>query len=133
MRRGRRERDGPHVAVDPDDAVLARFQDEDPGGPVVMLNLLRFGAGGYAAYQKYARHLRETFLPKYGAKVLYAGSASTVLVGEADQVWDAVVVVRYPDRATFGRMVADPGYLAVAELRSQALSETVLQATTPWR
>jgi uncharacterized protein (DUF1330 family) len=133
MRRTCPGRDGPHVAVDPDDAELARFQDEDPGGPVVMLNLLRFGAGGFAAYQEYARHLRDTFLPRYGAKVLYAGSASTVLVGDADQTWDAVVVVRYPDRATFGRMIADPGYLEVARLRSQALSETVLQATTPWR
>ncbi len=98
-----------------------------------MLNLLRFGVGGFAAYQEYARQLRDTFLPRYGAKVLYAGSASTVLVGNADQTWDAVVVVRYPDRATFARMISDPGYLAVARLRSQALSETVLQATTPWR
>ncbi|MGB3437215.1 MAG: DUF1330 domain-containing protein [Actinophytocola sp.] len=120
------------MAVDPDDIGLTRFHDEDPGGPVVMLNLLRFGDGGFASYQEYARRLRD-ILPRYGAKVLYAGSASTVLVGEPDQTWDAVVVVRYPDRDTFGRMVADPGYLDVARLRAQALTETVLQATTPWR
>ena len=121
------------MAVDPDDTALARFRDEDPGGPVVMLNLLRFGQDGFAAYQEYARQLRDTFLPRYGAEVLYAGSASTVLVGDADQTWDAVIVVRYPDRATFSRMIADPGYLDVARFRTQALTEAVLQATIPWR
>lgn len=121
------------MAVDPDSADLALFQEEDPGGPVVMLNLLRFAEGGLQAYQEYARHLRETFLPRYGAKVLYAGTGSTVLVAEDGQSWDAVIVVRYPDRATFSKMVADPEYLAVARLRSQALTEAVLQATTPWR
>lgn len=120
------------MAIDPQPDDLRHFVDDDPGGPVVMLNLLRFADGGFAAYQEYARHLRETFLPRYGAKVLYAGSGSTALVAEDGQAWDAVIVVRYPDRETFGRMVADPDYLTVARLRTGALTEAVLQATTPW-
>ena len=120
------------MAVDPVGADLMLFQDEDPGGPVVMLNLLRFAEGGFRSYQEYARHVSETFLPRYGAEVLYAGSGSTALVAEEGQSWDAVVIVRYPDRATFAKMVADPEYLAVARLRTQALTEAVLQATTPW-
>lgn len=44
-----------------------------------------------------------------------------------------MVVVRYPDRATFGRMISDPEYLEVSRLRGRALTETVLRATTPWR
>lgn len=121
------------MAVDPHDDVLTLFLDEDPGGPVVMLNLLRFAEGGFEAYREYGRQLRETFLPRYGAEVLYAGSGSTALVAEDGQSWDAVIVVRYPDRATFSRMVADPEYRAVARLRTKALTEAVLQATTPWR
>jgi uncharacterized protein (DUF1330 family) len=121
------------MAVDPHTDNLRQFTDEDPGGPVVMLNLLRFAEGGFAAYQEYARHLRETFLPRYGATVLYAGSGSTALVAEDGQTWDAVIVVRYPDRKTFAGMVADPDYLTVAQLRTGALTEAVLQATTPWR
>ncbi|TDV49808.1 DUF1330 domain-containing protein [Actinophytocola oryzae] len=121
------------MMVEPDDADLARFLDEDPGGPVVMLNLLRFAEGGFEAYREYSRHMRNTFLPRYGAEVVYAGSGSTVLVAEDGRSWDAVVVVRYPDRAAFGRMVADPEYLAITHLRTEALSETVLQATSPWR
>jgi uncharacterized protein (DUF1330 family) len=120
------------MAVDPRGADLKRLLAEDPGGPVVMLNLLRFAEGGAASYEEYARHLRETFLPRYGAKILYAGTGSTVLAAEDGQSWDAVVVVRYPDRAAFSRMVADPEYQQVTHLRTQALTEAVLQATIPW-
>jgi uncharacterized protein (DUF1330 family) len=119
------------MAADPDSDAMTLFEKEDPDGPVVMLNLLRFVEGGFQSYREYARHMSE-LLPRYGAKVLYAGSGSTTLVGEDGQSWDAVVVVRYPDRATFSRMIADPDYLAVAQLRTQSLTDAVLQATTPW-
>ncbi|GAA1301826.1 DUF1330 domain-containing protein [Saccharothrix xinjiangensis] len=132
MRAGRAGGTLDHMAVDPRGADLKRLLAEDPGGPVVMLNLLRFAEGGAESYREYARHLRETFLPRYGGEVLYAGVGSTVLVAEDGQSWDAVVVVRYPDRAAFSRMVADPGYQEVTRLRSVALTEAVLQATAPW-
>jgi hypothetical protein len=51
------------MAIDPD---LTRFHDEDPGGPVVMLNLLRLADDGRGLYAEYGRHLRETLLPRYG-------------------------------------------------------------------
>jgi uncharacterized protein (DUF1330 family) len=120
------------MAVNPTGADMKAFLAAGPDQPIVMLNLLRFAEGGTASYEEYARHLRETFLPRYGAEILYAGTGSTVLVAEDGQSWDAVVVVRYPDRAAFSRMVADPGYQEVTRLRTAALSEAVLQATVPW-
>jgi uncharacterized protein (DUF1330 family) len=120
------------MAVDPRGADLKRYLTEDPGGPVVMLNLLRFREGGRGSYDQYAAALEETFLPRYGAKVLYAGSGSTSLVAEPGQDWDAVLLVQYPSREAFSRMVADPEYQQVTHLRTEALSEAVLQATTPW-
>ena len=120
------------MAVDPRGADLKRYLQEDPGGPVVMLNLLRFAEGGRELYDQYARALSETFLPRYGAAVLYAGDGSTPLVAEAGQDWDAVLLVRYPSREAFSRMVADPEYQEVTGLRTRALTEAVLQATTPW-
>ncbi|WP_211257860.1 hypothetical protein [Lentzea albidocapillata] len=87
---------------------MKRLLAEDPGGPVVMLNLLRFAEGGAESYREYALHLRETFLPRYGGEVLYAGTGSTVLVAEEGQSWDAVIVVRYPDRAAFSRRSTRP-------------------------
>lgn len=120
------------MAVDPRGADLKRYVQEDPGGPVVMLNLLRFAEGGREAYASYAEALETTFLPRYGAEVLYAGDGSTPLVGDAGQTWDAVLLVRYPSREAFSRMVADPEYQQVTQLRTRALTEAVLQATSPW-
>lgn len=120
------------MAIDPRGADLKRLLAEDPGGPVVMLNLLRFKPDGRASYDEYARELSETYLARYGGEVLYAGTGSTVLVAEPGQEWDAVLIVRYPSREAFSRMVADPEYQRVTHLRTQALTEAVLQATVPW-
>ena len=120
------------MAVDPRGADLKRYLQEDPGGPVVMLNLLRFADGGRELYARYAEALRSTFLPRYGGEVLYAGDGATPLVAEAGQEWDAVLLVRYPSRAAFSAMVADPEYQAVTALRTRALTEAVLQPTSPW-
>jgi uncharacterized protein (DUF1330 family) len=120
------------MAIDPRGADLKRYLQEDPGGPVVMLNLLRFADGGRELYAEYAAALSETFLPRYGGEVLYAGDGSTSLVAEPGQSWDAVLLVRYPSREAFSRMVADPGYQEVTALRTRALTEAVLQATSAW-
>ena len=120
------------MAIDPRGADLKRYLQEDPGGPVVMLNLLRYAEGGRELYAQYAEALSTTFLPRYGAEVLYAGDGSTSLVAESGQAWDAVLLVRYPSREAFSRMVADPEYQQVTELRTRALTEAVLQATTAW-
>ncbi|MFJ7147553.1 DUF1330 domain-containing protein [Streptomyces sp. NPDC100445] len=120
------------MAIDPAGGDLKTMLAEDPDGPVVMLNLLRFAPGGRALYEEYARRLQETFLPRYGAEVLYAGTGGTALVAEAGQSWDAVVLVRYPSRRHFSRMVADPEYRTVTELRTRALVEAVLQPTSEW-
>jgi len=120
------------MAVDPKGADLKRYLEEDPGGPVVMLNLLRFRPeGGRESYAKYAAALRDTYLDKYGAEVLYAGNGSTALVAEDGQAWDAVLIVRYPSRTAFSQMVADPEYQQFTHFRTEALTEAVLQATVP--
>ena len=116
------------MAIDPRGADLKRFLAEDAGGPVVMLNLLRFA--DRAAYDEYGRAI-QPYLAKVGGEVVYFGDGSTVLVAEAGQSWDAVLLVRYPSRAAFARMVADPDYQKITHLRTRALSEAVLQATTP--
>jgi len=119
------------MAIDPRGADLKRFLAEDPGGPVVMLNLLRFGDGGRARYDEYFRGFTP-FAAKYGAELVYAGDGSSVLVAEAGQSWDAVLLEHYPNRAAFSKMVADPDYQKVTHLRTGALTEAVLQATVPW-
>ncbi|WP_239152793.1 DUF1330 domain-containing protein [Virgisporangium aurantiacum] len=118
--------------VDPTGKDLADFLAGDPDSPVVMLNLLRFAEGGRENYARYVRAFRETFAPRYGVEVVYAGDGDTALVAEDGQQGDAVLLVRYPSRQAFSRMVADPEYQQITHLRTQALSEAVLQPTVPW-
>ena len=118
------------MAIDPRGADLKRLLAEDDGGPFVMLNLLRFAEGKREQYDEYVRRAGE-FVTRYGGESVYYGDGSTALVAEAGQDWDAVVLVRYPSRAAFSRMVADPEYHLISHLRTEALTEAVLQATTP--
>ena len=122
------------MAVDPTGQDLKNLLAEDPGGPVVMLNLLRFKAdGGRESYAKYSQALvEEGHLARVGGELLYAGDGSTALVAEDGQAWDAVLVVKYPSRAAFASMVADADYQKVTHFRTEALEEAVLQATVPW-
>ena len=120
------------MSVDPRGQDLKRYLEEDPGGPVVMLNLLKYGDGGEQSYRAYSAAL-EDYLPSIGAEVLYVGDCSTVLVAPAAWDWDAVLIVRYPSRQAFSAMVRDPAYQAVTHLRTEALTEAVLQATVPWK
>jgi uncharacterized protein (DUF1330 family) len=120
------------MPVDPTGDDLKRYLAEDPGGPVVMLNLLKFKPGGEESYRRYGAALRD-YLPSIGAEVLYSGDCATALVAPDGWDWDALLVVRYPSRKAFSDMVRDPNYQQVTHLRTDALTEAVLQATVPWR
>jgi uncharacterized protein (DUF1330 family) len=120
------------MAVNPTGRDLKAFLARDDDGPVVMLNLLRFKPGGRESYDRYASAITSTFLPRVGGEVLYAGDGDVALVAGDGQAWDAVLLVRYPSRQAFSRMVADPEYQEITRLRTEALEEAVLQPTVPW-
>lgn len=120
------------MAVDPTADDVRRYVEDDDGGPVVMLNLLRYaGEAGKASYAKYAEAV-QPHLERVGGEVLYAGDCSTEVVAAEGHDWDAVLVVRYPSRQKFLEMVMEPSYQEITDLRTQGLEAAVLQATTPW-
>jgi len=115
--------------VDPGHDEIVRFVGEDDGGPVVMLNLLRFkGEQGRSSYESYSEHVTPR-LAAAGGTVLYAGECSTSLVAPEGPQWDMILLVRYPSRSAFLEMVKDPGYQEITHLRSDGLDAAVLLAT----
>ncbi|RAX40363.1 DUF1330 domain-containing protein [Rhizobium tropici] len=108
-------------------ADIDRFLAEDDGQPIVMLNLLRFKADG--GRQRYLDYLAMAgpIVARYGAEILFAGDGATALCAEPGQSWDAVALVRYPNRSTFVDMIADPAYAVADPIRMSALEEAVLQ------
>ena len=119
--------------VDPTGQDLKRFMDEDDGGPVTMLNLLRFKPdGGRESYAAYAA-AATPYLQQAEATVVHVAETGAPLVApDGDTSWDSILLVRYPSRAAFSQMVADPGYQQITHLRSEALEAAVLQPTTAW-
>src|SRR3954447_8064348 len=103
------DREEPNLAVDPTGQDLKHFLADDPGGPVVMLNLLRFKERGRKSYEEYA-HKIVPFLEKLRAQGLFVGALSTVLVAPDTRQWDAILIIRSPSRQAFSSMVADPNY-----------------------
>jgi uncharacterized protein (DUF1330 family) len=113
---------------------LAAAPDE---GPVVMLNLLKFkpkadegGGSGAAAYGRY-RDAAVKMVEDRGGKLLWAGQADQILIGDPNEDWDVVALVEYPSRAAFIEMVSSPKYLEAHEHRESGLARTLLVACTP--
>ncbi len=119
------------MSVDPTGADLKRLLAEDPGGPVVMLNLLQYRESGVSSYREYTERIGP-FLAEVGGEVVYAGNLDTPLVAPDGWDWDAVLLVRYPSRQAFSAMVANPEYQKITGLRTAALDAAVLQPSTQW-
>jgi uncharacterized protein (DUF1330 family) len=110
---------------------LDRYLQEDPGGPVAMLNLLRFKPdGGEKRYFEYAAAIAEVG-KRAGLRRVYIGRGAGALVAESGQEWDMVAIVEYPSRQAFADMIRSPEYQAAKHLRTEALVEATLQPTQP--
>lgn len=116
-------------AVDPGREDISAFMASDDGGPVVMLNLLRYaGQAGRERYREYAAHAG-AHIARVGGRVVYAADTDAALVAPDGHDWDAVLLVEYPSRAAFLEMVKDPEYQQITHLRSEGLEAAVLQPT----
>ncbi|MFX1275725.1 MAG: DUF1330 domain-containing protein [Promethearchaeota archaeon] len=97
--------------------------------PFVMLNLLKFKKE--SGRDKYFRYIKESgpFVEDVGAKLLYLGKPKELLNGE--EQWDLLMLIHYPSRKAFEKMIYNPGYLKAHEWREESLERAVLYATDP--
>lgn len=111
---------------------LDAFLTENDDSTIVMLNLIRFiPDGGRERYRDYLR-LASPILHRFGAEILYSGDGLPVLTTGEAVAWDAVTVVRYPNRSAFRDMVADPEYQSVFQVGAGAIDDIVLQPFKPY-
>jgi len=115
--------------IGPSAADLEKFREKDDRRPFVLVQLLRFVEGGRDAYLKYSAAALP-FLRTLGAQLLYAGQCVEPL--GAGETWDAIVVMRYPNRATYLKMLADPGFIAIAPQRRAAVRDAVYMIMDDW-
>jgi hypothetical protein len=112
------------------DALVTAEED----GPVVFLNLLKFkGEEGREAYNEYFR-LSIEHGPRFGAEFIFLGVPSiTVIADDGEAWWDAVWLVRYPNRKQFHNILHDEAFARDAlSLKQDVLESTVVQALVAW-
>lgn len=112
---------------------------QDPG-PIAMLNLLKFreraeypdGAhpdvSGREAYMRYAAEMRG-IVEGAGGRFLFSGDVGGLVLGEVDELWDAVGIVEYPSRAEFQRIALSPEVQAIGIHRQAGLAGQLLIMT----
>ncbi|WP_442679708.1 DUF1330 domain-containing protein [Sphingomonas sp. ASY06-1R] len=117
------------VAFSP--TVFEAFFAEEDSSPIVMVNQIRFNPdGGRERYFEYLRMARP-ILARFGAEILFGGDGLSVLTAGDATHWDAVVLVRYPQRSAFKAMVDDPEYQIAFKVGESAVADIVLQPVRP--
>jgi uncharacterized protein (DUF1330 family) len=118
------------VPVQPTAEQIQELVTSKETGPVVMVNLLRFDSeGGRESFGSYVGGVRSV-LEATGARVVWQGRADSLVIGAADERWDAVVLVEYPSRQAFLEMVSSPSYRGIGKQRTAALLDSRLIACT---
>ncbi len=129
--------------INPTQEQLEHLLQADQTPPVVMLNLLRYrerasypdelqaeACSGREAYARYAAIAART-VEQVGGQILWMARADQVLIGPMGEAWDDVVLVRYPSREAFLKMIGLPEYQAAVVHREAGLADTRLIATSP--
>lgn len=123
--------------IDPERAQFDTFKALPRDTPIHMLNLVRFKdratypddhplAGkaltGAEAYANYGKDSSAVF-SRVGGSVVWSGMMEAMVIGPADEHWDAMFIARYPNSGAFMEMVTDPVYRQ-AVVHRQAAVET---------
>lgn len=132
------------MGISPNADQFAELVAHPDDGPVVMLNLLKFkavadpptdggGVAGESGAEAYARYgeTATRLVTERGGKIIWAGTADQILIGDPDQDWDMIALVQYPSRAAFVDMVSQPEYMEAHEDRERGVERTIVVACTP--
>jgi len=120
--------------VDGNLAEFSTFSGNVGTGPVTMLHLLKFrelsldgdatGAEQFALYGDAVNPL----IQAHGGEMMFLAEAGEHLIGDTNYDWDAVVLVKWPDRQNLLDLVNDEAYKAIGHLRKNRLERAMLIA-----
>jgi len=121
---------------------MAGFLLGDTKTTIHMVNLLKFkdkaeykdrrqtDITGKEAYQIYGKEVQE-HLRKVGAKMIFSGEVSRLMLGEVEELWDMIAIAEYPSRKAMRSMIMDKEYQKSEEHRSAGLAGQLNIETKP--
>jgi uncharacterized protein (DUF1330 family) len=132
------------ISTEPTSHQLEEMASTDVDQPFDMINLLKYravaiydledeneiGLTGREAYNEYGK----VVLPKIvalGGSLAYRGSCKFHFVGDENQDYDELIVVRYPSRQAYLDMFHSPEYQSAILHRKAGLEFRVLHVCTP--
>ena len=107
--------------ITPNEEQVNGFLQNPDLGPISMVNLLKYkktaryedgrdtNLSGEEAYGLYAAEVI-SYVEKYGGEFVFAGKVSRLMLGDVEDLWDAVAIAKYPSRKAMMDMTMDPGY-----------------------
>ena len=118
-------------------AFLASHED---GVPIYTLNLLKFKktstyregeqVSGSEAYDRYAKAFGQMLKDRgiEGVETVFGGKVDRFLIGAGEDEWDAVAIVRYPDKKSMFEAVSNETYRSFYFHRKAGLEGQLLIA-----
>ena len=128
-------------AVEPTPEQIKAFLDShEDGVPIYMLNLLKFKdvstyrdgeqVSGAEAYDRYAKAFGDMLRDNnvQGVETVFGGKIDRFLIGAGEDEWDAVAIVRYPDKKSMFEAVSNETYRSFHFHRKAGLEGQLLIA-----
>ena len=111
------------------------FEEGSDNQPIFMINLLKFkekaeykdgretSLSGYEAYALYGKIMKK-HLTEIGGEVTFKSKVTRITVGKVDELWDAVVIAKWPSKKVMGEnmMPSDPELLEGYQHREAGLA-----------
>ena len=119
-------------AVAPTPIQIAGFALGDDS-PFLAVNLLKFkekaeyddgretNLTGEEAYAIYADKVQD-HLAQVDAELILGGAVNRLILGEVEELWDVVAVVRYPSRKAMVKMASSDEFIEIERHRSAGLA-----------
>ncbi len=116
-----------------DPARIVEMAAPGPEGPIHMVNLLKFrdravyddgrdsDLTGRQAYELYARAVTE-ILPDYDGEIVFVGDVTFLALGEVEELWDEIAIVKYPSRRHLWEMSTSEAWRAASVHRTAGLA-----------
>ena len=107
--------------VAPNEEQISGFMAADANAPIHMVNLLKFkdkaeyedgretSLTGREAYAIYSAEV-QGHIERVGGQLVFEGDVSRLMLGEVEDLWDKIAVVRYPNMKAMVEMTSDPEY-----------------------
>src|SRR5210317_202142 len=119
-------------SVHPTKEQMDGFLEGNDDKPISMINLLKFkekaeyedsretsltGAEAYAIYGKEViEHLNNV-----GGKWIFGAEITRLMLGDIEELWDAVAIAEYPSKKAMLKMITNPEYMKSHEHRDAGL------------